>query len=255
MPASLRKFIFIFIYYDDLHRIDVTTGEVSIIETTGTKPCARSTPIIEYYNHCIYLWGGFYQNVWPTELFVLNLETFEWISYEQNVSGRTAVPWCIVDNKIYSFSGSKSGGLLIIDMDNNIVKVDKTTGSEPVSTYLSAQMVKADKYFFFFGGRSPQATQTSLVYALDYEKKWWFVFPIAPDNDTTTSQDGFIDELGLFEIPRISSAACAYNEEEREIVITLGSQLYNPPPLHIIGIGHALGVLHLRDDMLDMLNQ
>ena len=82
---------------------------------------------------------------------------------------------------------------------------------------------------------------------------WWFVFPITPDNDTTTTQDGFIDEIGLFEIPRISSAACAYNEHEREIVVTLGSQFYNPPPVYVLDIGHALGVLHLRDDMLSML--
>jgi hypothetical protein len=44
-------------------------------------------------------------------------------------------------------------------------------------------------------------------------------------------------------------------EESRELVSVMGSRMKEPPPIFRIGIGEALGVIHLRSDMLEAYAQ
>lgn len=241
-------------YFADLHRIDINTGIVYPIETTGAAPSPRCTPILTLFGKRLYVWGGFNVNMWPTELHSLNLETFNWDVYPQSVTGRTAVPYVMIDDKVYVYGCSKSGALLVIDMTKNQVTTRSVTGSPPSSLLRSGMMVKGDKYVFFIGGKSPNTDQFMLVYALDVEKNWWFVFHIVPDGETTSVEDGLVSELGLFFMPRVVAAAITYDESRREIVYSLGLPESDPPAINKIAIGEALSILRLRDDMLAILN-
>ena len=241
------------IYYDDLHIINISTGQVTPLATTGPMPTPRCTPIVSFYNNKMYVWGGFNVNVWPTELYSLDLSTLQWTMYPQSITGRTSVPSVTVGSKVYIYGCSKSNALLIIDMANNIVITEKITGSPPISTLRSAQMVGFQKYLFFIGGKTAETDKYMLLYALDLERNWWFVFHVKPDGETTSFEDGLLSETGLFFMNRIIACAAAFDEKNRQIVTTLGAPFENPPSINVIKVGEALGVLHMRDDMLAQL--
>lgn len=237
-------------YFAEIHSINVNTGYLRHLQTTGLEPSPRSSPIVECYNNKIFVWGGFNSN-FPTELNILDLTTMEWRQVETSVSGRTAVPHAVIGSKLYSYGGSKNGGLLIIDLEQETVDVIQTIGSEPPSAVMSAGMVAADHYLLVFGGKAK--SESTLMYACDIHKMWWFVFYVVPDGETVSIQDGTLSELGLFMLPRISSFAVCYVPEKRTIMAFLGHPLNDPPPLFNVNIGDALPILHLREDMLSAL--
>ena len=67
-------------YFGDLHTIDINTGEVKLVITSGQPPSERSTPITAIYNNKFYVWGGFNGN-WPNELNVLDFANMTWKQY------------------------------------------------------------------------------------------------------------------------------------------------------------------------------
>ncbi|OHT09446.1 Kelch motif family protein [Tritrichomonas foetus] len=240
-------------YYADLHAIDIMsdgTGIVSPISTTGEAPSPRSSPIFVKYEKYIYLWGGF-NGEWPTSLHVLDLETLNWTEHPQDIAGRITVPGVILQNRYFAYGGSKSGGMIVLDFESRNILLTPTTGSEPPSGVLGSGMALVERYLFFFGGKA--ASNWTLMYACDIEKMWWFVFHVMPDGDTVSIADGTISELGLFMLPRIHSFAVCYVREMRQIMACLGAPEKDPPPLFIVNIGEAMGVIHLREDMLDMI--
>lgn len=237
-------------FFNDLHRIDLSNGAVSRIETTGDFPAPRCHCIMVYYNKSIAIWGGNSDQGTFNELSILSLETFAWTKYPTNVPGRTGMPYVLVGNTIYSYGGSK--GLLSINLDTKEVSVLDTIGCVPDPQPMLANLVHADKFLFFFGGQKVENEKYDLIYCLDLEKMWWFIFFLTSDGSTTTAEDGFIDKLGLFNIPNVFGSVTFYNEKKRQIYYTLGFPLVDPPPVYAISIGEALGVLHLRDDMLQI---
>ncbi|EAX97816.1 Kelch motif family protein [Trichomonas vaginalis G3] len=239
-------------YYSDLHRIDITTGVVSRIETTGEEPCPRCHCVMTLFDKSIVIWGGNTENVCHGDLYKLSLETFEWTKVTSNVPGRTGVPYCVSRNKIFAYGGNKTG-LIVIDLENDTVEVRDTIGCNPDMTVMSGNMVSTDKFVFLFGGQKIEKEVYDLVYCLDLDKMWWFIFFLSPDGTTTSPEDGYIDKLGLFNIPNAYGCNYLYNEKEREIVYCLGYPSSDPPNVHTISISEALGFLHMRDDMLDIL--
>lgn len=236
-------------YYADLHTINIITGEVKSVTTNGHQPEPRSSPIVAFYNGKYYMWGGF-NNHWQSELNVLDFKTNTWSQYQQGISGRTAVPFVIMCNVLYSFGCSKSGGMLTLNFDTNKVEIKNTIGVEPPSSVIGSGMVRIGKYALFFGGKGKG--EHTLVYACDLLKMWWFVFHILPDGKSVTLVDGKISEFGLFMLPRIHSFGYCYVKEKREVLAYLGYPEKDPPPLFIISIGEALAFLNLRDDMIDI---
>lgn len=234
-------------FYNDLYTINLSTGITQLIQTTGEQPTPRTSPIMSSRGNEIFLWGG-YDGTCPSELYVLDTTNFEWKSYPQDISGRTHVAFTTVDQYIYAYGSSKTGGLLAIDMDKKIVSLIPTTGPEPQAMITDAAMVHFDKYLMFIGGKA--STTSTLMYSLDLEKMRWFVFHILPDGSTVSAVDGTISDLGLFMLPRISSLGVIYIESTREIVGYLGNPMKDPSPLFILNIGEALSTLHLRSDML-----
>lgn len=238
-------------YLGDLHTIDVVTGEVKLVETSGPQPSERSTPIVAIYGNKFFLWGGF-NGEWPNELSILDFSNMTWTRIPQEVAGRTAVPSVIIGNTLLSYGGAKSGGMLLCNLDTGAMTVKQTIGAEPVSSVMCAGMVSVGKYVFFFGGKG--TTNWTLMYACDTVRMWWFVFHIMPDGETVSVADGSISDLGLFMLPRIHSFGVCYVKEKRQIVAFLGHPEKDPPPLFVVSIGEAMGVINLRDDMIDVLN-
>ncbi|KAH0787086.1 Kelch motif family protein [Histomonas meleagridis] len=238
-------------YFGDLHTIDINTGEVQLVVTKGQPPTPRSTPITAIYNNKFYVWGGFNGN-WPNELNVLDFSNMTWTQYPQGAGGRTAVPSAIIGNKLYSYGGSKSGGMIEIDFDNNTVNVRQTIGSEPPSNVMGAGMVKIENYLIYFGGKAKN--EYTLMYGCNTKKMWWFLFYILPDGESVTVNDGKVNDIGIFMVPRIHSFSVCYVPEKRELVAFLGYPTKDPPQLFLVNIGQAMGVVHLQDDLLSMLS-
>ena len=237
-------------YVNELHVINLNTHEVRELQTTGDIPAGRSSPILKIIGMELFLWGGF-NGEWPNDLSVLDLKTLKWTSYKQSVKGRTAMPSAIYHNKIISYGSSKSGGMIVIDPETKKVRVFQTTGSEPPSQVMSAGMILADDYIIYFGGKAN--TKFTLVYGLDIQKRWWFVFHIKPDNKTVSMKDGCLSDIGLFMVPRIHSFGVYYDSQKRQVVAFLGAPQADPAPLFIVSIGEALSFLNLRRDMLSAL--
>ena len=239
-------------YYADLHTIDIMTGEVQLVKTSGTPPSERSAAIVTIYDNKFYVWGGFDGQEFPSELNVLDFSNMTWTQYPQkDVTGRTAVPHAVIGNILYSYGGAKSGGMLMINLDTFQVIVKQTTGAEPPGNVMASGMVAVDRYLFFFGGKA--SSNWTLMYACDTQRLWWFVFHMMPDGETVSIADGTISDMGLFMLPRIHSFAVSYIRNTRQIVACLGHPEKDPPPLFIVSIGDALGVIHMREDMRDLL--
>ena len=236
-------------YFGELHSIRVKTGEVKRVETSGPQPEPRSTPITALYNNKYFIWGG-YNGRMISELFVLDIATREWSVYPQDIQGRTAIPSAIIGSKMYSFGSSKQNGIVSIDLDNNYVHLEPDLGSEPPTSVMDAGMCAVDDTLFFFGGKS--TADSTLLYACDTKRNWWYVFHTQPDGNTVSQVDGKVTKDGLFMLPRLHGFTLFYNEPKRELVATLGEPMMDPPKINVIYIGEALGVVHLRDDMLDM---
>lgn len=239
-------------YFDDLHTIDVVTGEVALVTTSGITPSPRTTPLVAIYNQKFFVWGG-YNGECPNELNVLDFSNMTWSQYPQDIAGRTGVSSAIIGNTLYCYGGSKSGGMLTLNMDTFEMEVRETIGAEPPSAVMGSGMVAVDKYVFFFGGKAN--SNWTLMYACDVERMWWFVFHIQPDGESVSYTDGTITDMGLFMLPRIHSFGVCYVNETREIIAFLGHPEKDPPPLFIVSIGDAMGVVHMREDMVKALSR
>ncbi|OHT15290.1 Kelch motif family protein [Tritrichomonas foetus] len=248
-------------YFSNLHTIDIYTGKVTILQFDGIEPSPRSTPIMSIQNDKIYVWGGYYTGNFPTELNIFDIKYDSnnnsnnvhgtWRQVKQDITGRTAANCVLYKGMVYSYGGSRSPELLCIDLEKELCFSIKTKGAEPPPDILNAQMVLVENFAFFIGGR--KEVEYTFIYVCDLERKWWFVFHVKPDGLTVTTSDGYVNEYGLFMVPCLHSFALFYRENKKELVMTLGAPLIDPPPISIFSIGIALGVLHLRDDMFDML--
>ena len=236
-------------YYNDMYVINTQTNVLKKLETHGNIPEPRSNPIFQVVNDHLYLWGG-YNGEWPQDLYEMELKTLCWKSYKQTTTPRTSLPSVVYRDQIIAFGSSKNSGLLCIDTKLKVVKTIPTTGAEPPTQPMSAGMVIVNHLMFFFGGKS--STKYTLIYCCDLSRKWWFIFHIRPDEDTTTVTDGRISELGLFMLPRLHSFSIVYNEKKREIVGSFGSPYADPPHIFCLQIGIPLAVINMRNDMLDI---
>ena len=258
VAAYYRGYIIIFggfykgMYCNDMYVLNTKTHELNKLNTNGDIPAPRSNPIFQIVNDHLYVWGG-YNGEWPHDLSVLTLQTLEWRTYPQTMTPRTSLPSVVYNDNILAFGSSKNSGIICIDTKEKVVKSIPTCGSEPPSNVMNAGMIETNSLLFFYGGKSN--TTYTLVYCCDIERKWWFVFHITPDGETTSVTDGRVSEIGLFMLPRIHSFSTFYNEKKREIVGCFGSPYADPPHLFTLQIGYALGVISMRNDMLDILSK
>lgn len=238
-------------YFEDLHCINTLTGVVTSIETSGENPGPRSTPIIHFYNKKLMVWGGF-NGKWCTSLHILDTASSVWSSSEPGLSGRTAIPYAVSGNKCYGYGCSRSGGFVVLDPDTETVSILRSDGTAPPSETMNAGMVTVGEYIFYFGGKTDQ--EYTNIYGYCPKRNWWFILPVVPDGETVSFADGSISESGIFMIPKIYNFSVVYDEYNRQIVVSLGFPHQEFPTLSILDMSEALGVMHLRDDLLETLH-
>lgn len=240
-------------YFADLHTIEIDTGIVTKIQTNGYEPSPRSSPIVGCYNNKYFVWGGF-NGEWPNELNILDLNTMTWRQIQNGISGRTSIPFVQIGDTLYCYGGSKSAGMLCLNMDKEEITIKECIGAPPPSQSISAGMVQVEKYLFYFGGKlASNSNKWTLMYACDVTKMWWFVFHIIPDGESVSIIDGSISDSGLFMLPRIHSFGVSYIKEKRTIMAFLGYPLKDPPSLFSVYIGEAMSIIHHREDMISVL--
>jgi hypothetical protein len=240
-------------YIAGLYIIDPATGTCAPFATSGEIPSPRSTPIMAISdNGRLFVWGG-YNNHWPSEIHILDLRTGVWTMVPSVERGRTAVPAVVVDNRILSYGGSNHSGIWVLDMVTNVISIIDATGAPPPPDVMKAGMVRVGRHLFFVGGRVKTEPDWTLLYCLDIERMWWFVFFVAPDGESVTMADGLVRN-GCFLLPRIHSFGLAYSHEKRAIVAFLGCPYTDPPSLFLVSIGDAMAVINLRDDLRAMLS-
>lgn len=243
-------------YYSDLFAIDVRTGVVQRIETTGPAPCARSSMIVGIYEGKFFVWGGYNGTAtWPTDLHILDIKSRVWSVKQTKVQGRMGAPFVQVGSKLISYGGSQKRDVLIIDMEAETVEAKEATGSLPPSENMGGGMAKIGNYVFYYGGKSSAMETNAYAYALDVERMWWFVFHMLPDMDTVFLQDGHISDTGGFMLPSMHSFACVYSKARKQVLCFMGVPGCENGGFYGFSVGSALGIIHLRDDMKDMLYQ
>jgi hypothetical protein len=240
-------------YFADPYVIDTATGFCSPCATSGDGPTRRSTPIMAASDDGrIFVWGG-YNGEWPSAIHILDTRTFVWRAIPSVERGRTAIPSVVCDNKIVAYGGSNHPGLWVLDMATESISIVNATGAPPTPDVMKAGMVKVGRHLFFVGGRVKAEPDWTLLYCLNIDRMWWFVFFVAPDGDSVTMSDGLVRN-SCFLLPRIHNFGLAYSHEKRAIVAFLGCPYTDPPRLFLVAIGDAMGVINLRDDLRAMLN-
>jgi hypothetical protein len=239
-------------YFSDPYIIDPSNGKIAPVQTTGDSPSARSTPIMEVADDGrVFLWGG-YNGEWPSAIHILDTSTYHWTSIASPEKGRTSVPSVKYGNKIVSYGGSNRPGLCVLDMTTSSISIMNASGVGPPPDSMKAGMVRVGRHLFFVGGRVKGEPDWTLLYVLDADRMWWFVFFVIPDGDSVTARDGLV-QSGCFLLPRIHAFGMAYAASKRAIVAFLGCPFTDPPRLFVVNIAEGLAVINLRDDMRNML--
>ncbi|OHT05659.1 Kelch motif family protein [Tritrichomonas foetus] len=242
-------------YFADFHTININTNVVTLIQATGHAPHPMAGAFMASYDNKIFIWGGFNGKIVNKSLFIYDTFTKSWHSKVLDIEGRYNAASTYYQNYmyIYGHADSKKDGckLVMIDLQAQEANYVTTTGKGPISDHMYGRMTKIGQYLFYFGGKAKNAF--TMLYALDLERMWWFLVHIRPDNDTVTVNDGRINESGFFLIPRFHSFGCCFSRARREIIAFLGYPVSKIPCLFILGIGTALGVINLRNDMLDVM--
>ncbi|OHS97455.1 Kelch motif family protein [Tritrichomonas foetus] len=237
-------------FYADLHYLDLDTGEVKLLNTTGAdKPVPRTSPAIFSSKNHIYLWSGFDGRAHGS-VYRIRPSTGEWKRAQKYNTGVPAPAFCEHKGEFYVFGGVTGTPMAKFNPIEGKLRPIPCTGVEPTHELAHASLVSVNEFIFLIGGETN--VKYMHIFALDVKRSWWFAFHVRPDNDSLTLQDGIINKTGNFMLPREHSASVIYSPREREIVSVMGSKMINPPPVFCLKIGHALAVLHLRSDMLDM---
>jgi hypothetical protein len=195
-----------------------------------------------------YVWGGF-NGVFPTELSILNLDTFKWSTFEQDLIGRAGIASSLFDRKIYGYGGSKNARMVVMDLENCLVTSKPTCGTQPPSLPTGSGMVAVGNYLLFFGGGSTNEFVT--MYACDTANFTWFVFHVRPDEVTVSIDDGRLDG-GVFLMPELRSFSWIYVREKGQVVAFLGEG-QEQGRMWTVSVGEALPVVNLQQDLLTAL--
>lgn len=236
-------------YYADLHSINIKTGNVETVPTNN-EPSARSTPVFEYYNQKLVVWGG-YNGQFPSELNILDMKTMNWKSIPTKIKGRTGIPHVLYDGSIICYGNSNFDGFLNIDIEKETISYVQATGTPPPPKQLGASNVKVGKYILYYGGKD--RSRTTFIYVLDPIRQKWFILHVLPNGVTTTFDKGTILDNGMFMIPKRYGVTMCYSKKTKELLFIQGSN-NEEEEIWVFNLEEALAALNHREDLIDMLN-
>lgn len=248
-------------YYDDLISINIDSGEITSYQEKGEiKPSARTLPVFFSLDHHIYLFGGddgrsnggIYRLKINSNHDINKGSSIEWHKSAKGEIDLKSPAFCLHNGNAYIFNGGKENPLMMFDRKKKKLQPICCTGVEPSASLRYASLVSVDEFIFLIGGEDD--TKYMHIFAIDIKRKWWFAFNVRPDNKTLMLSDGIINKNGHFMLPREHSASTVYSSKQREIISVMGSKLLEPTPIFRLQVGDALSVLHLRSDMLDIMN-
>jgi hypothetical protein len=222
-------------YLSDLHVINVVTGVVSRLETTGPEPTPRTTPIVEQYNLKLFVWGG-YSPQKHNELSVLDLATLEWKTHPQTIDSRTAIPHIVDGSKIISYGSSTSNNIIVIDMEACVMYTHVCTGQLPPSSTMKSSFVSAGKYAYFLGGNVTNRKDHLLkVYKYNINERNWSAFDTSYYMEGVPTPNGKIKK-GTFLMKQHVSSTLFFDETRNELCLTLGYPEVDPPCIYILNL-------------------
>ena len=239
-------------YLADLHTIDISNFSVNHITFQNVPaPPGRIGHVMAEHDGKILIWGG-YNGDWLSDLWIYDTLSNSWREIPTDVKGRTSSAFASYGNFLYIFGAATTDALLRFSWISEKIELIKTTGTAPASELSAASMIAVDRFLLLFGGKL-EKKRYGLMYGFDTVKNKWFVFHVVPDGVSTVLIDGMIDKNGQFMVPRIWSASIVYRSNKRDVVLFLGAPLLEPPNLCIVELGDALSILHLQNDLLQIL--
>ncbi|OHT10715.1 Kelch motif family protein [Tritrichomonas foetus] len=255
-------------HLDNLHFVNIETGQITYPRTTGDPPTACSGFVMSYINNQVIVFGG-YNGSALNQLSILNLSNLEWKTV-QTVHQRTAPGYCTLGSSAYVYGGGKVQGVISISYLNSpsegeispeMAKILPNGGSIiPPCDITAPNLVGiADRFLLLVGGdrKSPvpteETTKYTPIYAFDLMTNRWCIFHVFPDAITTNFSDGFIDKNGEFLLPNSKESTIFYRKKEREVVAMLGQPQYSPPVMFVFACGESIAVLNHQDDMINAL--
>ena len=231
-------------YYDDLHTINIRTGYVRRILTTGDAPSKRKAPVIGTYKNKLFVWGG-YDGGFPNDLHILEMDKCVWTKKSTGIKGRYgAATFISKETRIIIFGGSKSDRVIILDMENEKFFSRTPNGTGPISITTNARFVRQGNFAYFIGGETHTVqTPPMEIYALNTNNPMcWYKLDTMPDCKTVTSSEGWLinHENGQksFGLRRFYGVAAFYHEDRKSICFTLGSKNNSTPYVYSLNISH-----------------
>lgn len=240
-------------YLDDFHSVNIDTG---VVTEYASGPTPRENAFLAFNGSSLFLWSGNCGQI-LVDLYEYDTTVSEWRKLDSSdLFGRASASYCYyaLEDEYYIFGSTANHSVSKFDVKTHSFELLRCGGLAPPAECAHAMTVIADKYMFVIGGELKKDSTHSYVYVLDLVKKDWFTINIFPDNETTTTADlSAKSSSSDYKIPRQHSGTLVYNKQQRALMSTMGSLLLNPPPINLIRIGDVLSVLHLYDDMLEIM--
>lgn len=237
----------------DFHVINLETHECRTVTCdSGDCPAAREGHVMASFSEKIIIWGGIENQQQLDDLWIYEVSKNVWRQLESSIPGRAHAAYAVSEDKLYITCASRIDDMIIFNFKTEKIDSFAVTGSPPAFDLKGASFHAVGRFLILIGGYI-EKQRFSMVRAYDTVRRWWFVFYVVPDDDTTTVADGGVDSNGIFLVPRMYGGFAVFRPNCRQICISLGEPMSDPPPVYIFNVGEGISVMHHQLDILAML--
>jgi hypothetical protein len=235
----------------DFHVIDLNTYECRAIETNEMPP-PRTGHVMASYQNKIVVWGGICNHHQFGDLWIYDVSKNEWRAIVSSIPGRSYSAYTLSGDDLYITCASKIDDMIVFNFTTEKIDSFTVTGSLPIYNVKGASFLTFGEFLILIGGYIDEQ-RFSLVKVFDTVRRCWFVLNVFPDNNTATVADGDVDSEGNFLVPRMFGGFAVFRPTKRQICISLGEPMTNPPPLYIFNVGKGMSIAHHQLDIISVL--